>query len=170
MQLRKKSKPVAVTGIAKLSPYIKRAAQDPRVLAKGQVAVDSGRSAYGRIRKQKASAPAMLNDKKLQRELGRAVEAMREASVALTAAPTERRRRRLPVGFALLGLIAAGIAAFIFRDKLRAAVSGDATSTADQAGPYSSAETGVASATPVAPPSSPATAPVPPSPADGAND
>jgi hypothetical protein len=169
MQLRKKTKP-DVTGLAKLGPYVKRAVQNPKVLDRGRVAIDSGRSAYGRIRKQKASAPALLNDKKLQRELGRVVEAMRDASVALTAEPAERPRRRFPIGFAVLGLIAAATAAFIWRDKLRAAVSGNATSTADQAGPYSSAETSVATPTPVSPPSSPATAPVPPPLADDAHE
>jgi hypothetical protein len=142
MRFGKKSRSVDVSGVAKVGRYIQRAAQDHKVLDRGRVAIDSSRSAYRRIRKQRSSALVLVNDKKLQKELGRAVEAVRDASSALSAAAsTKRSRGQLVLDGAILGLIAAVVIAFVWRGKVRSAPGND-----DRIGSHSSAETDDSSA------------------------
>jgi hypothetical protein len=100
-------------------------------------------------RKQRTSALVLLNDKKLQKKLGRAVEAVRDASSALSAAAsTKRSRGQLGLGGAILGLIAAIVIAFVWRGKLRSAPGDD-----DQVGSHGSAEADDPIATTASPPS-----------------
>ena len=77
-------------------------------------------------RKHRSAALVLLNDKKLQKELGRVVEAVRDASSALSvAASTKRSRGQLVLGGAILGLIAAAVIAFLWKGKLRSAPGND---------------------------------------------
>jgi hypothetical protein len=88
-------------------------------------------------RKRRSSALVLLNDKKLQKELGRAVEAVRDASSALSAAAsTKRSRGQLVLGGAILGLITAVVIAFVWRGKRSSAPGND-----DQVGSHSSTQT-----------------------------
>jgi ferric-dicitrate binding protein FerR (iron transport regulator) len=144
-----------MTGVTKLGRYVKRAAQEPGVQDKGRIAMDSTRSALRRISKRKSSPRALLNDKKLQRDLARAVEALRDASMALTAPSTKRSRGRVGLGAAIVGLLAAATAVFIWRDKLRSMFSSETSETGDGARAQSSGETSVTAAPPVAPPVAP---------------
>jgi hypothetical protein len=164
MRLRKKPEPVDASAVAKAARYIQRAAQDPKVLDKGRVAIDSSRSVYKRFRKRKSSAPVLLNDKKLQKDLARAVKAIREALATLpTAASGKRSQGRLAVGGVTLVLTGAGVITFVWRDKLRSVFTSGAPGTGGGAGSQSPADTIGPSATPNSPSGSPSAVEVSPS-------
>jgi hypothetical protein len=59
-----------------------------------RTAYDSSRSAYARLTNGKAPAKALMEDKRLQKDLQHAVEALREATNALSEAPKKRARRK----------------------------------------------------------------------------
>jgi hypothetical protein len=80
-------KAVDLSTISKATPYIQRVIQDATLRENVRTAYDSTRSAYARLTNGKAPAKALLEDKKLQRDLQQAVEALREASSALAEAP-----------------------------------------------------------------------------------
>jgi hypothetical protein len=177
MQFRKKPKAENLTGAAKIGAYVRHAAQEPKVLDRGRVAIDSTRSAYKRrIRKQNASPPAQLNDQKLWRDLQRVVEALRDASAALTETSTERSRGRVAFAGVALGVLAVGAVALIWKDKLRSLFSSETTGTEDEVGSPGAVETtqGSVETTVPAPPQVPSsdapTVQAPLSPTDDAGD
>src|SRR5207253_372283 len=79
----------------KSNPYIQRLAQDSKLRDNVRTAVESGRSASRRLMNGKAPHKALMNDKKLQRDLQDAVTAAREAAAALSSGPKRRARRGL---------------------------------------------------------------------------
>jgi hypothetical protein len=124
---RKKAKAVPfnaadVASIAKANPYIQRLVEDARLRENVSKAIESSKSAYGRLSNGKAPARTLLEDKKLQGDLRHALEALRDASIALTDAPKRqaRKKRRLGRRLLILGL-AAGLA-MVSSEKLRSKV------------------------------------------------
>jgi hypothetical protein len=125
--LKKKSmatplKSVDLSSLSKATPYIQRLAQDAKLRENVRTAYDSSRSAYARLTNGKAPTKALLEDKRLQRDLHNAVEALREATTALTEAPKKRARKS--VGFGRKVMIA-GLAfglALAGSEKLRTKV------------------------------------------------
>src|SRR4030081_3037919 len=107
-----------VANITKANPYIHRLIEDAELRDNVRTAIDSSRSAYTRLSNGKAPAKALLEDKKLQKDLTEAYEAVREATVALTEGP-KRRRRRLSFGRMLLLLLIGGGLALAFSEGLR---------------------------------------------------
>jgi hypothetical protein len=100
---RKKSvtdqvKSVDISSINKAAPYIQRIVQDAKLRENVRTAYDSSRSAYSRLSNGKAPAKALLEDKKLQRDLQHAVVALREATDALTEAPKKSARKGMGFG------------------------------------------------------------------------
>jgi hypothetical protein len=87
-------KSVDLSSISKATPYIQRVIQDATLRENVRTAYDSTRSAYARLTNGKAPAKALLEDKKLQRDLQNAVEALREASNALSEAPKKPNPRK----------------------------------------------------------------------------
>ena len=87
-------KSVDLSSISKATPYIQRVIQDATLRENVRTAYDSTRSAYARLTNGKAPAKALLEDKKLQRDLQNAVEALREASNALSEAPKRPNPRK----------------------------------------------------------------------------
>jgi hypothetical protein len=82
-------------------------------------AFEAGRKAYRRIQKQKRPAQALLDDKRIQRELRDAAEALRDASDRLRG--RSRRKRSWGVKLLVVGLLGA-IAAVVLSDDLRKAL------------------------------------------------
>jgi hypothetical protein len=112
---------VDLVTMARANRYIQRVIEDAKLRDNVRSAVDSTRSAYSRLSNGKAPTKALLEDKKLQRDLRHAAEALRDATVALTAAPRRaRKRRRLGRKLLILGL-AAGLA-LAGSEKLRSKV------------------------------------------------
>ena len=105
-------KSVDLSSLNKATPYIQRIAQDPKLRENVRTAYDSSRSAYSRLTNGKAPTKALLEDKKLQRDLQQAVEALRDATTALTEPPKKRKGfglgRKLMVAALGFGLALAG--------------------------------------------------------------
>jgi ferric-dicitrate binding protein FerR (iron transport regulator) len=70
----------------------------------------------------KPASRAIFEDKKLQRELREAAEALRDASSALTDSPKKSRRRKGGLGRSLLLLTVAAGLALVFSEDLRSKV------------------------------------------------
>jgi hypothetical protein len=114
--------PADVANIAKANPYIQRLIDDAELRENVQRAVESTKSAYGRLSNGKTPAKALLEDKKLQKDLGEALEALREASLALSEAPKRRARKGIGFGRKLLILGIGGAVALAGSEKLRSKV------------------------------------------------
>ncbi len=95
---RKKNKAVPFTAadvanLAKSNPYIQRLIEDDSLRDNVRQAIDSSKNVYDRVADGKTSAKALLEDKKMQKEFAKAVEAVRDVAIALTEAPKKRARR-----------------------------------------------------------------------------
>ena len=99
MPSRSKKSKAALTAaelanIAKARPYIERVIEDAELRDNIRTAVDSGKSAYGRLTNGKTPAKALIEDKKLQADLRDAADALRDATVALSEAPRKRAKKK----------------------------------------------------------------------------
>ena len=92
---------------ARKNPYLQRLAEDPELRDNLRSAYQATRTAYGRLSNGKGPTQALMNDKKLQKELKEAATSLREAGDALKAGPRKRKRRGRKL---LLLVIGAGIA------------------------------------------------------------
>lgn len=124
---RKKSKAVPISAadlanMAKSNPYINRLIEDPKLRKNVRTAVNSGKSAYGRVSNGKMPARGLLEDKKLHADLARALAAGRDATITLSRAQRKRARRSLTAGRALLIAGVGGGAALVGSEKLRSKV------------------------------------------------
>jgi hypothetical protein len=97
-------KSVDLSNLSKATPYIQRIAQDAKLRENVRTAYDSSKSAYARLTNGKAPAKALMEDKRLQKDLHQAVEALREATTALTEPPKKRARKG--IGFTRKVMIA----------------------------------------------------------------
>jgi hypothetical protein len=123
---RKKSK-AAITAaelasIAKARPYIERVIEDATLRDNIRTAVDSTRSAYGRLSNGKTPTKALIEDKKLQADLRDAADAVREASAALSEAPKKRAKKKRRLGRKLMILVIAAGLALALSESLRSKV------------------------------------------------
>ena len=99
MPSRSKKSKAALTAaelasIAKARPYIERVIEDAELRDNIRTAVDSTRSAYGRLSNGKAPTKALIEDKKLHADLRDAADALRDASAALNEAPKKRAKKK----------------------------------------------------------------------------
>jgi hypothetical protein len=96
------------------SPYIQRLIEDDDLRDSIREAFEAARDAYTRMANGKGPAKALLDDKKVQRDLKEAAESFREASERLRG---KRQRKGLTLGrLLLLGLIGAIIAVVLSED------------------------------------------------------
>src|SRR5690348_14621031 len=98
--------PADVANIAKANPYIQRLIDDAQLRENVQKAIESSKSAYGRLGNGKAPAKSLLEDRKLHGDVREALEAIRDASLALSDAPRRKAKkgRRLGRRLLILGL------------------------------------------------------------------
>ncbi|HLL92161.1 MAG TPA: hypothetical protein VK252_04415 [Solirubrobacteraceae bacterium] len=101
--------------------YIQRIVEDDELRSSLLAAYGAARSVYGRMSNGKPPARALLEDRKLQRELKQAADALREASNSLREPPKASRRRR-GRGRTLLLLAVAGALALGLSEGLRSKV------------------------------------------------
>jgi hypothetical protein len=99
------------------NPYVRRLMEDPELRENIRSAYTSARSAYGRVSNGKGPAKALLDDKKVHRDLRKAADSLRDATDALRA---KRRSRTLPK-LLFVALVGAGLA-FALSEDLRKAV------------------------------------------------
>ena len=106
---------------AQRSRYIQRLLEDEDLRGSLLTAYGAARSAYGRMSNGTPASKAIFEDKKLQRELREAAEALRDASSAFRA-PPKRGRRRGGLGRKLVLLAVATGLALVLSEDLRAKV------------------------------------------------
>ena len=91
--------------------------QDEELRENLRSAFESGRSAYGRLSNGKAPARALMDDKKLHKELQNAADALRSASDAFREGPRKKKRRSGGIGkLLLLGVVGAAVALGVSED------------------------------------------------------
>jgi hypothetical protein len=91
---------------AATNPYIRKLIEDAELRDNIRGAYEAARSAYGRLNNGKAPSKALLDDKKVHKDLRNAAESLRAASDSLREQPKKRNWSRL----ILIGLVGAGIA------------------------------------------------------------
>jgi hypothetical protein len=97
------------------NPYVQRLVQDEELRDNLKVAYLSAKSAYGRVSNGKAPAKVVTDDKRFQKDVKKAGEALRDASVALKEGP--KKRRRGGIGrLLLLALVGGGLALALSED------------------------------------------------------
>jgi hypothetical protein len=105
---------------AQRSQYLQRLLADEELRGSLVTAYGAARSAYGRMTNGKPATQALFEDKKLQKELKEAAEALREASGSLRESP--KRHRKGGIGRSLLLLGVAGVLAVALSEGLRSKV------------------------------------------------
>jgi hypothetical protein len=105
---------------AQRNRYLQRLLEDEELRGTLLTAYGAARSAYGRMSNGKPASQALFEDKKLQRELKQAANALRDASGSLREAP--KRRRRGGVGRSLVLFAVAGVLAVALNEGLRSKV------------------------------------------------
>jgi hypothetical protein len=105
---------------AQRNRYLQRLLEDEDLRGSLVTAYGAARSAYGRMTNGKPATQALFEDKKLQRELKEAADALREASSSLREPP--KHRRRGGIGRSLLVLAAGGLLAIALSEGLRSKV------------------------------------------------
>jgi hypothetical protein len=103
---------------AQQSRYIRRLVEDDELRSNLLSAYASARSAYGRMSNGKPATQALFQDRKLQRELSEAADALRQASNSLREQP-KRARRRGGLGRMLMLLAVGSVLAIALSDSLR---------------------------------------------------
>jgi hypothetical protein len=91
---------------ARENPYVQRMVEDPELRENVREAFEAARHAYKRMSNGKAPAKALLEDKKLQRDLRHATESLRAAADQLRG----KRRKKRHRGRRLLLLLVVGAA------------------------------------------------------------
>jgi hypothetical protein len=101
MAAKKKAAKAGAAAVAlKDSPYVQRLVQDEELRENIMEAYESLKKAYGRLSNGKAPAKALMDDKKLQKDLRNAATSLRDAGEALREGPKRKKRhwgRRLLV-------------------------------------------------------------------------
>ena len=102
--------PAEVVEIVKSNPYIHRLIEDAHLRDSIATAMDSSRSAYGRLANGRTPAK-LMEDKKLQRDLQVAFSAARDATTALVEAPKKKARKGLTFGrVVIVATVGTGVA------------------------------------------------------------
>ncbi len=101
------------------NPYVKRILEDEELRDNIKEAFEAARSAYGRMSNGNGPAQAIMDDKKVQRDLKSAAESLRDASEQLRG---KRRRGGFGIGKALLVALLGAILVLILSEGARNAV------------------------------------------------
>jgi hypothetical protein len=97
---------------------VQRIIQDPELRENVRQAVDHAQKAYKRMNNGKGPAKALMEDRKLQRELRNTADSLKEASERARG----KRRKRHPLRRLFALAIVGGIIAMIFSEGARKAV------------------------------------------------
>jgi hypothetical protein len=112
----KKAKKAASAAAATTSPWVQRLAEDEDLRDNFRVAFEAAKDAYERISDGK-SPRELVDDKKLQKDIKQAADALKGAGSALKEGPKKKARKRGGLGRKLLVLVVgAGIAMALSED------------------------------------------------------
>jgi hypothetical protein len=93
MAAKKKAAKAGAAAVAlKDSPYVQRLVEDGELRGNIMEAYESLKKAYGRLSNGKAPAKALMDDKKLQKDLRSAAISLRDAGEALREGPKRKKR------------------------------------------------------------------------------
>lgn len=106
---------------AQSSRYIQRLVEDEELRSNLLSAYAAARSAYGRMSNGRPATQALFQDRKLQRELTEAANALRQASNSLRE-PAKPARRRGGIGRTLVLLAIGSVLAVALSENLRTKV------------------------------------------------
>ena len=112
--------PAEIAELVKSNLYLQRLVDDAKLRDNMRSAADSVRHAYDRVSNGKVSARSLLEDKKTQADVRKALENVRDVTLALTAPPKKRRKLRLRRLLLMVG-IGSGVA-LATSEKLRSKV------------------------------------------------
>ncbi|MDQ3678709.1 MAG: hypothetical protein M3401_18235 [Actinomycetota bacterium] len=102
------------------NPYLQRIVHDAELRDNMAVAFENARNAYARLSNGKAPTKALLEDKKLHKDLKRSADALRDASTALRNAPKANKpKKKSAIGRLLLVSILGGAIALAVSEGLR---------------------------------------------------
>jgi hypothetical protein len=104
---------------ARTNPYVQRFIEDPELRDNVREAIEHARHAYRRMSNGKGPAKAIMEDKKLQRELRDASQSLREAADQIRG---KRRRKKGRGRRLLMLLIVGGAVALVVSEGARKAV------------------------------------------------
>jgi hypothetical protein len=111
----KQARKAASAAAATTSPWVQRLAEDEELRDNFRVAFEAAKDAYERITDSKSPRDA-VNDKKVQRDIKQAADALKDAGSALKEGPKKHKRKH-GLGRKLLVLvIGAGIALALSED------------------------------------------------------
>ena len=119
MAKSKAAKAGAAAAAARNNPYLQRLAEDEDLRENIRTAFDSAKTAYARLNNGKGPAKVVIDDKKFQKNVKQAANALRDAGEALREGP---KRRRGGLGRKLLFLLVAAGLAIALSEGLRKAV------------------------------------------------
>lgn len=152
MASKSKAGKAAAAGVAAKaavsSPYVQRLINDPELRGNIRTAYDQGRKAATRLQNGKGPAKALLDDKKLHKDLQAAAVALRDAGDALRE-PQKKPKRKRRIGRLLMLAVVGGVAALALSEGLRNKLL-DALFGAEEEFEYTS------TTTPAPPPAQPA--------------
>jgi chromatin segregation and condensation protein Rec8/ScpA/Scc1 (kleisin family) len=103
---------------ARQNPYVQRFIEDAELRENFRAAFESARKAYKRMQNGKGPARALVEDKKLQKELRATADSLQQVSEQLRG---KRRRRHTGRKLFMLAILG-GIAALILSEGARKAV------------------------------------------------
>jgi hypothetical protein len=107
---------------AQRNQYLHRIVEDEQLRSSLLAAYGAARNAYGRMSNGKPATRALFEDRKLQKELKEAANALRDASSSLREPPKRAGRRGGGVGRSLLLVAVAGGLAMVLSEGLRSKV------------------------------------------------
>jgi len=113
---------VDIEKLKKATPYIQRLIQDAQLRQNVRTAYDSSKSAYARLTNGKPATKVLIEDKKLQRDLQHAVEALRDATTALAETPKKQAKKSRGFGRKIMILTLGFGLALAGSEKLRTKV------------------------------------------------
>jgi hypothetical protein len=96
---------------ARSNPYVQRFVEDPELRDNVRDAIEHARVAYKRMSNGKKPAKALMEDRKLQKELREAADSLKEAGDSLRGKKRKHRGRKL------LLLVVVGAVAFIILNE-----------------------------------------------------
>jgi ferric-dicitrate binding protein FerR (iron transport regulator) len=112
----KAAKVASAATAVQTSPYVQRVLQDEDLRDNVRDALDAARDAFDRLTNGKPPHKALLEDKKLQKDLQRTVVNLREAGEALKEGPKKKKRG---IGRKLLVLVVGAGVALAVSEPLR---------------------------------------------------
>lgn len=118
MATSKAAKAGAAASAARNNPYVRRALEDDELRDNVRVAFESARDAYGRVSNGKKPAKMLTEDKRVQRDIKKAADALKDVGAALQEGP-KKRKRRLGLGKLLFLAIVGGAIAIAVNEGLR---------------------------------------------------